>query len=290
MLMGEKDRKKLQTIQRSKITSHTLYTKLANKTKDENNKEILEKIAASEMNTYTIFKKYTNNDFKPSKFLIFLYSILTIFFGLTFSLKLLQRLFQKVEHSHIKSIENKTEIEQILQEEDNKEKLLLDMIDEKRLHYVSSIVLGLNDSLVEITAALAGFTLAIQVSHTIALMGLISGSAASLSIAASEYLSRREETNRKEALKSSLYTGLSYAISVVLLIIPYFFVNNSFVCLGILFSIVIIIIFIFNFYISIAKDQPFWRRFFEMAIISITIALISFGIGFIVRKYLGLQV
>ncbi|NPE09536.1 MAG: rubrerythrin family protein [Asgard group archaeon] len=288
--MDKKEITSLLALQKEKITSYYLYNKLSSRTKDTNNKEIFNKIATNEMSYYEIFKKYTKSDVKPSKFLISFYSAITFVFGFTFSLKLIQKLIVKIEYSHIKSIQNHSEIEKIIQNENDREKLLLNMIDEKRLHYISSIVLGLNDSLVEISAALAGFTFAIQVSHTIALMGLISGSAASLSIAASEYFSRREETSRKEALRSSIYTGVSYAAVVVLLILPYFFISNVYLNLGILFAIVLIVIFLFNFYISIAKDQSFKRRFFEMVLISLSIALISFGIGFIVRKYLGLQI
>jgi len=281
---------KIMSLQKQKITSYTFYSKLHERTEEIKNKEIFTEIASNEKNVYEILKKHTKVDTKPANFLVFIYLTCTILFGLTFSLKLFYKIFTKIEYSQLRKIKNKSEIEQILECEEKRERLLLDSIDEKRLHYVSSIVLGLNDSLVEITAALAGFTLAIQVSHTIALMGLISGSAASLSISASEYLSKREETTRSEAFKSSIYTGVSYASVVVFLILPYFFINNPFINLGILFSIVIIIIFLFNFYISTAKDQSFKRRFFEMAIVSISIALISFAIGFIVRRYLGLQI
>ncbi len=163
------------------------------------------------------------------------------------------------------------------------------MINERKLNYIGSIVLGLNDALVELTGALAGFTFAIQNSHTIALLGLITGIAATFSMAASEYLSKRQETNRSEALRSSLYTGLSYVITVVFLITPYFLIENPFINLGIMIGVVILIIFIFNFYISVAKDLSFKRRFLEMALISIGIALLSFGIGWLVRTYFGLD-
>jgi len=41
----------------------------------------------------------------------------------------------------------------------------------------------------------------------------------------------------------------------------------------------ILIILVFNFYISVAKDLPFKQRFFEMAGISLGVAVISFIIG-----------
>jgi len=58
-----------------------------------------------------------------------------------------------------------------------------DLIEEKRLEYTGSIVLGLNDALVEMTGALAGLTLALQNTRLIALSGLVTGIAAASDIA-----------------------------------------------------------------------------------------------------------
>jgi VIT1/CCC1 family predicted Fe2+/Mn2+ transporter len=42
---------------------------------------------------------------------------------------------------------------------------------------------------------------------------------------------------------------------------------------------VIMIIFVFNLYISVAKNLNFKKRFFQMAAISLGVALLSFFIG-----------
>jgi VIT1/CCC1 family predicted Fe2+/Mn2+ transporter len=49
------------------------------------------------------------------------------------------------------------------------------------------------------------------------------------------------------------------------------------------------IIFVFNFYISVAKDLPFKERFLEMAFISLGVAALTFGIGFLVRLVVGID-
>ena len=64
-----------------------------------------------------------------------------------------------------------------------------------RLEYMGSVVLGLNDALVEFTGALAGFTLALSDSRLTALTGSITGIAAALSIGLLPNISR---PNRKE--------------------------------------------------------------------------------------------
>lgn len=51
-----------------------------------------------------------------------------------------------------------------------------------------------------------------------------------------------------------------------------------------------LLIFIFTFYISIAKGMNFRKRFLEMAAISLGVAIISFFIGLGIRSLFGLEV
>ncbi|MFY9203922.1 MAG: rubrerythrin family protein, partial [Limnochordia bacterium] len=43
-------------------------------------------------------------------------------------------------------------------------------------------------------------------------------------------------------------------------------------------------------YISVAKDLPFKKRFLEMAGISLSVAVLSFLVGFLVKHLLGIDV
>jgi VIT1/CCC1 family predicted Fe2+/Mn2+ transporter len=52
----------------------------------------------------------------------------------------------------------------------------------------------------------------------------------------------------------------------------------------------VMVIFLFTFYISVAKDLPFQRRFGEMLLISLGIAAISFVIGVFIRTVLHINV
>ena len=63
----------------------------------------------------------------------------------------------------------------IVKDEDEYERQLMNMIDEERLRYVGSMVLGLNDALVEFTGALAGYTFSLQNTRMVAMTGLIMG-------------------------------------------------------------------------------------------------------------------
>jgi VIT1/CCC1 family predicted Fe2+/Mn2+ transporter len=167
---------------------------------------------------------------------------------------------------------------------------MLGMLDEERLRYIGSVVLGLNDALIELTGALAGLTLALQNKQLIALTGSITGIAAAQSMAASEYLSTKAEGGSQQPLKAAFYTGMTYVVTVVLLIAPYLLLPNYFVSLACTLSTAVLIIALFNFYISVAMDQPFKKRFAEMAILSLGVAGLSFLLGLALRVVLGVEV
>ncbi|MFH0733848.1 MAG: VIT1/CCC1 transporter family protein [bacterium] len=276
--------------QKDEITSYHIYNNLAKIIKNQENAKILTAIGKNELEHYNELKKYTNKSVKPDNFKVFIFTFLARVLGLTFSLKFMENGERKAEkgYKHIGIL--MPEVEKIMHEEEIHEKKLINMINEEGLNYMGSIVLGLNDALVELTGALAGFTLALQNSRLIAMLGLITGISAALSMSASEFLSQRQEENEQDAVKSSLYTGIAYIITVVLLVMPFFIFENYFINLGITMSLAILIILLFNFYISVAKDLPFKRRFLEMLAISLSVAAISFGIGWFVRAYFHLDI
>ena len=275
--------------QKNEITEYYIYMNIAKKTKNKANKKILERIAKEEKAHYDFFIKYTNKEVSPSKFKIMYYTIICLIFGLTFGVKLMEKGEDNAGDSYLTISKQFPEILKIIDDEDRHEKELISLIDEERLLYMGSIVLGLNDALVELTGALAGFTLSIQNSRTIAFIGLITGISASLSMAASEYLSTKAD-GKDNALKSATYTGIAYVITVILLILPFFLISNYITSLIVTISIAVFIIFVFNYYISITKEYSFKKRFFEMALISLGVAIISFAIGYIVKQVFRFEI
>lgn len=153
--------------------------------------------------------------------------------------------------------------------------------------YIGAIVLGLNDAIIEIIGILAGLTLALQNSKIIVVVGLITGISASLSMAASEYLSIKSEKTKYKPLKSAFYTGFVYLLTVLFLISPYLLLNNVYYSLISTLVIALIIIFFFTYYISVKRDYPFKRRFFDMLLICLGVAVISFIFGYLIRISFG---
>ena len=274
------------TAQRNEITEHLIYKKLAEITKDKNNKKILKQISEDELKHYAFWKGITKKDVKQKTFLIYWYFFISRLFGLSFGLKIMERgeEFSIAFYNELKTkVKN---IDPMIKDEHKHEKLLLNLLSEERFEYASSIVLGLNDALVELTGVLAGLTLALQNGKIIAIIGLITGIAASMSMAASGYLSSKEEAISKNPKKSALYTGVAYIITVFLLILPYFIFKNVYLALITMLILSILIIAGYTFYITTAKGLKFTRRFTEMAAISLTVAVISFIIGYLLRRFI----
>lgn len=276
--------------QENEITEYNVYKRLSELT-DEKNGSILREIAEDELRHYKFWKKITGKDVKPNKLKIFKFVTLARIFGITFAIKLMEHGEQEAQEVYDNLAESIEGAEQIVQDEDEHEEQLIQMIDEERLRYVSSIVLGLNDALVELTGALAGLTFAFQRTQLIALAGLITGVAAALSMGASEYLSTKsEEETAKHPVKASFYTGTAYLLTVVFLIAPFMILTNVYASLGWTIINAVIVIFVFTFYVSVAKDLPFKHRFGEMVGISLGIAALSFLIGVVIRVFLGLSI
>jgi len=278
-------------IQKNEITEYLTYKAIAARIKDEKNKQILERIAEEEKKHYDIWEKYTGQSIKPQMFTVWWRVLMTIILGYTFTIKLMENNESSAQTSYALLLEEVPEVNEIMAQEEEHEHALIDMLEEERLQYVGSMVLGLNDALVELTGTLAGLTLALQNTRIIALSGLITGISATLSMASSEFLSAKSE-GQKDALKSSIYTGIAYLITVVLLILPYLlFPSEKY--MRALFSMLIVVVLIiaaFNYYIAVAKNLPFKRRFAEMACISLTVAVLSFVIGLIVKNVLGVDI
>lgn len=285
-------KKLLLNLQRDEAESLEIYSRLAKKENNKANRKILENIAADEKKHYVMLKEVTWRDIGARKWRVALYVLISKTLGLTFGLKLMELWEADAQVTYKKLHKKYPKIQKILEDEERHEKELIDMLQEAKLWYMGSVVLGLNDALVELTGALAGFTFAIQNSRSIALIGLITGISASFSMAASEFLSQRQEDGweTKEALISSAYTGFAYIGTVACLIAPYLLMDNPFYALMMTLTIALTIIALFNFYISVAKDYNFKKRFLEMAGISLSVALISFCIWWFVKTYLGLEI
>lgn len=278
----------LLRLQKNEATESIVYTKLAAIEKNSANRDVLLRISAEEKGHYNILKKYTNTEAKPNQWRIFKFYWLARILGITFAIKLME-LGEENAKDNYAAFQDYPDLQQIAKDEDEHEQELIGLINEERLEYMGSVVLGLNDALVEFTGALAGFTLALSDSKLIALTGSITGIAAALSMASSEYLSTKSDGDSKHPIKASIYTGIAYIFTVVALVAPFVFISNVIIALAVMLTIALLIIALFNYYYSVARSESFRKRFTEMAVLSFSVAALSFLIGYALKEFTGID-
>jgi VIT1/CCC1 family predicted Fe2+/Mn2+ transporter len=275
--------------QKNEITEHHVYRRLARRVKGEN-RRVLERISQDELRHYHVWRELSGQDVSPCRWRIFFYTLVAWVLGLTFAIKIMERHEDEAEKAYAQMVKDVPQAEEILKDEFEHEKLLVGMIREERVAYVGSMVLGLNDALVELTGSLAGLTFALQKTKVIGMAGVIMGIAATLSMMASEYLSQKSEGGDKNPFKASFYTGLAYLFTVFLLVAPYFIFSHYLLALLVAVTDAVIVIYLFSFFVSVVKDEDFKGRFIEMLAISMGVAVVSFAIGLLARRFLGVDI
>ncbi len=280
----------IKKMQQNELNESVIYAEIARFAKGERNRETLLRLSAEERAHYEIWKSYTGIEMKPQRGKIFKFKLAARVLGFTFAVKLMENGEEGAQGEYALLEREVAESVQIRKDEEEHEAALLDMLDEERLQYIGSMVLGMNDALVELTGSLAGFTFAMQNTRLIALSGLIIGISATFSMASSEFLAARSE-GRTDAMKSCTYTGIAYLITVMLLIAPYLIFGTAQYVAALIAMLITVILIIagFTYYIAVAKGERFKRRFAEMALISVGVAVLSFFVGILAKKFLGVE-
>jgi VIT1/CCC1 family predicted Fe2+/Mn2+ transporter len=284
------DERQVAVFQKNEITEHHIYKNLSGRVRGVRNRRIFSQIADDEMRHYNVWKTYTRQDVSPSRVKVWFFTFISMVFGFTFGIKLMENAEKRAHLVYNRIPGSFKEINGIIRDEEEHEQALLAFLDEERLKYTGSLVLGLNNALVELMGVLAGLTFALQNTKFVALTASITGIAAALSMASSGYLSTKADPVGKNPFIAALYTGIAYIVTVLLLIAPYILFDDLYLSLGTSFFVSVTIIGFFNYYISVARDLPFRSRFFEMVGLIFTVAALSFLAGYAIRFAFGIVI
>lgn len=151
------------------------------------------------------------------------------------------------------------------------------------------MVLGMHDALVELTGIIAGLTFAIESNRVIIMTGAIAAVAASLSMAAANYMAQRADNNPNAKI-CAVYTGAMYIATSVALLIPFCLLSNRFWALALMGAIAVAVIFIFNYAVGKINKRPWRRAFMEMLCVCMGVAAASFVIGQAAKYFLGITI
>jgi VIT1/CCC1 family predicted Fe2+/Mn2+ transporter len=270
--------------QRKEITEYHVYERLSRREKKPDTKRILEDIATDEKRHYEFWTNYTHRDAAPSTLSIWAYYLVSMVFGLTFTLKLMEKGEGKAQETYSTFLEAAPEVHRLVQNKTQHESLLVDLVEDEYIKYIGAILRGLDSAVVSLTGVLVGLTFVLKNSRFIGLAGLLTGIVMSLSLAVTEYLgikvdklSQREPVEASQSYgKGPLYTGLGNLAVTLLLVFPFLFFSNRYVALGFGLFNAAVAIPIFNFYISVARDVPFTTNLKEMLLLSLGTAILAF--------------
>lgn len=275
--------------QQGEINEYEVYTRLSKRTKGKNS-EVLKAIAQDELFHFNNLKKYSKENLRPQRSFVLKHEILYYVFGLTFCVKLMESKENRAQKAYAEISKEIAEVAGHIDDEDKHEQALINMIDEKRLGYLGTILSGLNDAWIGLIGEVAGFSFAFQDARIIGFAGLIAAIAQFLSSSASEiesFLSEKTEET-ESALRGSLFQGIVYLLTVGILIFPFFLLKNYLVALGITISVALLIITLFTYYSSVIRDLSFRKMFPTMLGITAGVGLVAFAIGFIAKSILNL--
>ncbi|HYY91262.1 MAG TPA: rubrerythrin family protein [Candidatus Dormibacteraeota bacterium] len=280
----------------------SVYLALSRREKNPEFKKALENIANGEQSHYEFWKIYAP-DAKVSSKRLRSYVILLIrmVLGLTFTLKFMERHEGKL-HEHYRKIAesippgDKARFQEMMASEEGQEDLLIGKIQENRVKYMSFIVLGLADAVVEISGIHAGSLGIYGKTELAGLAGIIAGMAASIAMGTAAYAQAKQGFTGS-AKWSAIYTGVSYMITAVLLAMPYFLAANitppnlaQEIALATSLVIGVVLVATMTFYDTVISARAFKRQFGEIAGIILAASLALFIIGTVVGQYLGIRI
>jgi VIT1/CCC1 family predicted Fe2+/Mn2+ transporter len=265
----------------NEATDALIYQKMAQYAKAEHNRQILQTMAQDEQRHCAIWSAHIGRPPKVNRLRLTFFTWLGKIFGLVFVLNLMESKEERAVKDYAVLGREMPVALEMLDDESRHENYLISLLREERLNYISSMILGLNDALVELTGALAGFTLALNNNTMIGLAGFITGVAATLSMGTSEYLAKKNDPREEHPLKAAAYTGIAYLITVSLLLLPYAIFSSPLLALGFCLLNAALIILGFTYFVAVVRKTSFKKGFLEMLVISASVALISFLIGWI---------
>jgi VIT1/CCC1 family predicted Fe2+/Mn2+ transporter len=245
---------------------------------------VLMHLSETESKHYEFWKKYApKEEPKVDKVKLYWVVFLRRVLGLTFASRFLDRHESSVvkEYKALAGLipeADKAAFEEMVADEQEHEMEFARKIESSAIRYISFVVLGLADALVEITGINAGSLGIYNKTEYAGLAGVIAGAAASLAMASAAFAQAKQGFQGSARL-SAVYTGVSYFITATILAAPYFLTPKMIYALGTSLSLAVVILALISYYSTVISGKPFLRDFLEILLImfGVTVALYFFG-------------
>jgi VIT1/CCC1 family predicted Fe2+/Mn2+ transporter len=281
---------------RDEYTDHVVYKRLSESTKEPKLKEILSTLSNTEYRHYEFWKKYVAPDAKirANTWSIYVTLFLRAIFGYSFAIKYLE----KHETSVIKKYklvknsipeEDQRQFDEMVRDEEEHENTWMEQMQGRYLKYISFIILGLADAIVEISGIHAGSLGIYHSTEITGLAGIVAGAAASIAMASAAYAQAKQGFQGSPSV-SAIFTGVSYFINAIVLAAPYFFTKSQEVAISSSIVLAILIIAFVSYYNSVVSQSHFLRDFSELAGIMLGASAALFLFGLLIRSVFGITI
>lgn len=276
-------------------TDYLVYKHLSEskRTKSPKIRDILAKLSDAEKRHFEFWSKYIEGPKpKENKLTIFVTLFLRYLFGITFAIKFLENHEDKVVKkyksvAHMIPEVDRPDFDAMLKDEEEHEDEFVKQSEGSAVKYISFIVLGLADAIVEISGIHAG-SLGIYTSTELTgLAGIVAGASASIAMASAAY-AQAKQGFQGSASVSAAFTGVSYFVNAIVLATPYFLTKVMSVAIGTSLTLAIFIIAFISYYNSIMSKSSFVRDFTEMAGIVLGASGGLFLFGLAIKSLLGI--
>jgi VIT1/CCC1 family predicted Fe2+/Mn2+ transporter len=271
-------------------TDYVVYKKLSGLGFERRHKfsGTLKRLAAMEYGHYRFWSKYCpERKVTVSNAKVYLIILIRLLLGVTFAVKFLER----NEMGTIKKYKevarqipqrDRAEFRKMVADEVEHENTFAGQFDEPHIKYISFIVLGLADALVEIAGIHAGSLGIYNKTELAGLAGIIAGAAASIAMASAAY-AQAKTGFKGSATLSAIYTGISYFITALILATPYFLTTVMVDALTISLACAIVLIAFISFYGSVISGGVFRKDFIEITSIMLGATVALYLIGLVIR-------
>lgn len=276
-------------------TDYKTYLALSQRERNPAFRKALEELADQERNHYEFWKKYSpDTQVMINRLKLYFVLLLRATLGLTFTMKFLERhedsiiaRYKQVANSI--PPEDRQQFDEMVNDEQHHESYLMGEVKEGRVKYMSFIVLGLADAVVEISGIHAGSLGLYDVTRIAGLAGIIAGMAASIAMASAAY-AQAKQGFEGSAKWSAIYTGISYMITAIFLALPYFLTESMIYALGTSVVVGVILVAMMTYYDTIISGRPFKRQFGEIAGIILAASFALYMAGSLIHQYLHITI
>lgn len=280
---------------REELTDYTVYKKLSQMETAPKARKVFTELTEAENRHYHFWKKYCpNTNIKPDMLKVYLILSIRRIMGPSFAIKYLEgtetKAIKKYEgmRSFIPHADKKA-FEAMIKDEEHHEQAFARQVQGNYVKYISFIVLGLADALVEIAGIHAG-SLGIYASTELTgLAGIVAGAAASISMASAAF-AQAKQGFKGSARLAAAYTGVSYFVSAVFLATPYFLTSSMAAAITISIVVGLLIIAFVSWYNSVISGGNLTRDFAELASIMLLATAALFVFGLAIKHVLGITI